>query len=500
MGIIQRQSIKNSLVNYLGVAIGAVSVIFIYPRIGLSDLGTVQFALSMAVLFAPFASFASSMAALKYYPIFKDEDKSDNGFIFILSLSTLIASLIFTVLIYGFRMPISKIFSPKDATIFLNTLHFILIFTVILSLTNLFISLASNYNRIVVPSILQNLLPKITQPILILLFASGAISFVTIFKGMTLTLVLGLGGLVLYIFFLKGSSFFLRKKSGIFTKKIGWEMLSFSAFNLFVVLGSILSQRVDQLMIASKIGYEALAVFGFGFFVSEAIDVPRKAISSIITPILSGSIYSNDMPQVLEVYRKSALLQLIIGTFLLAGIWACVDSLFDLMPKNGDAFRAGKYVILILGFSKIADMVTGLNGEIITLSPFFRFNLTSFVTMAVLNAGLNLLLIPKFGIQGSAAATFISTAGINLWRLFYIQHKMGIQPLQNKMITVALFGIISWFCASLLPAQNPPFLNLFLKGGIVSLVFIPAMLFFNVSEEINQIFYDFLKKLKISKN
>ena len=497
MGIIQRQSIKNSLVNYLGVAIGAVSVIFIYPRIGLSDLGTIQFALSMAVLFAPFASFASSMVALKYYPVFKDEENSDNGFIFILSVSTLIASLVFTALVYGFRVSISKLFSPKDAIIFLNTLHFILIFTVILSLTNLYISLASNFNRIVVPSVLQNLLPKITQPVLILLFASGAISFVTIFKGMTLTLVLGLGGLMLYIFFLRGSSFFLRNKTGIFTKKIGWEMLSFSSFNLFVVLGSILSQRVDQLMIASKIGYEALAVFGFGFFVSEAIDVPRKAISSITTPILSGSITSNNMPHVLEVYKKSAMLQLIIGTFLLAGIWACVDSLFDLMPKNGEAFRAGKYVILILGFSKLADMVTGLNGEIITLSPFFRFNLTSFVTMAVLNAGLNLLLIPKFGIEGSAAATFISTAGINLWRLFFIKNKMGIQPLQKKMILVALFGIIACFFASLIPSHNSPILTLFFRGTIVSLIFIPAILLFNISEDVNKIFYNFFKKLKI---
>ena len=499
MGIIKRQSIKNSLVNYLGVAIGAVSVIFIYPRIALSDLGTVQFALSMAVLFAPFASFASSMVALKYYPVFKDDENSDNGFIFLLTVSTLIGSLIFSAVVYAFKVPISNFFSPKDAIIFLNTLHFILIFTVILSLTNLYISLVSNFNRIVVPSILQNLLPKITQPILILLFASGVISFVTILKGMTLTLVLGLGGLMGYIFFLKGRSYFLRHKTGIFTKKLGLKMLNFSAFNLFVVLGSILSQRVDQLMIASKIGYEALAVFGFGFFVSEAIDVPRKAISSITTPILSHSITSNDMEHVSEVYKKSALLQLIIGTFLLAGIWACVDSLFDLMPKNGEAFRAGKYVILILGFSKLADMVTGLNGEIITLSPFFRFNLTSFVTMAVLNAGLNLLLIPKFGIAGSAAATFISTASINLWRLFFIKSKMGIQPLQNKMITVAFIGIISCFCASLIPHQNSPIINIFLKGITVSLIFIPAMLLFNISEEMNKISDDFFKKLKINK-
>ena len=61
MGIIKRQSIKNSIVNYVGVFIGAISVIFIYPLIDKEDLGSIQFTLNTAILFAPFASVASSM-------------------------------------------------------------------------------------------------------------------------------------------------------------------------------------------------------------------------------------------------------------------------------------------------------------------------------------------------------------------------------------------------------------------------------------------------------
>ncbi|NJN33912.1 MAG: hypothetical protein HC817_06340 [Saprospiraceae bacterium] len=71
MGIIKRQSIKNSIVSYAAVLVGAISVIFIYPLIDESALGIIQFTINTAILFAPFASFASSYTALRYFPVFK---------------------------------------------------------------------------------------------------------------------------------------------------------------------------------------------------------------------------------------------------------------------------------------------------------------------------------------------------------------------------------------------------------------------------------------------
>ena len=91
MGIIKRQSIKNSLVSYLGVGIGAISSIFIYTLIDKTDMGIIQFAISTAAFFAPFASFASSMTATRFYPLFKTEDGKDNGFLPLLTIFTFIS-------------------------------------------------------------------------------------------------------------------------------------------------------------------------------------------------------------------------------------------------------------------------------------------------------------------------------------------------------------------------------------------------------------------------
>ncbi|MBK7477629.1 MAG: polysaccharide biosynthesis C-terminal domain-containing protein [Haliscomenobacter sp.] len=50
-------------------------------------------------------------------------------------------------------------------------------------------------------------------------------------------------------------------------------------------------------------------------------------------------------------------------------------------------------------------MSLGLSNYIIDLSPYYRFNFFNLLVTAVLNIGLNYMLIPKYGILGAAYAT-----------------------------------------------------------------------------------------------
>jgi O-antigen/teichoic acid export membrane protein len=482
MGIIKRQSIKNSIVSYLGVLIGAISVIFIYPIIDKNDLGIIQFTLNTAILFAPLAGFASSLTAIQYYPHFKDEKNKDNGFLFILTAATFSLSLIFVSLVYIFRNPFSHYFG-NDKQHFLDTIPYILGFTVIIALSNLYHAYASLSNRIVVPAILQNLWIKIAQPTLILLYAYGMLSFAGVYKGLACALFMMLVGLIAYIGFLK--QLHLKPNFAKLTPQYARQMLGYSGFNILVSLGGLLAQRVDMLLVAPLTKqFGSVAVFNFGFVISEAIDVPRKALAGIAAPMISESMKNDNIAHVEEIYRKSALLQMIAGVYLLAGIWACADSLFDMMPKNADVYREGKNVILLLGLSRIVDMATGTNAEIITYSQYYRFNFTSLASMAVLNVTLNIWLVPKMGIEGSALATLISITLVNLWRLVFIYQKIKIHPLDIKMLLVVVIGLAAWYAAHLTPSVSNPFLSIVLKGFIVTVIYAAGILLFKVSDDV----------------
>ena len=484
MGVIQRQSIKNSLVNYLGVAIGAFSVIFIYPLITKEDLGAIQFALGVAILFAPIAGLALNMTTVRFFPQFRDDNKQHNGFLFLLIAATALSTSLFAVIVYAFREPISNFFY-NDKQLFLNILPYILVFTALVALGNLLQSYTALFNRIVVPALFQNLLIKLAQPVLVFLFSLGLISFATVYKGLGLALALMVLGLIGYLFILK--QFHLKPQFDAQKKPLFREMLNYSGFNITVVLGGVMAQKVDALLIPPLLGFGALAVFSIPSFIAEAIDVPRKALSSISTPLISEAIAANDMAKVGDIYRQSALLQLIVGAFLLTGVWVCADALFDLMPKNGDVYRTGKNIILILGLARLVDMATGPNAEILSLSSLYRFNFVSFLALAILNLGFNFLFIKGFnlGIEGSALATLLSIAIINTWRLRFIYRKMHIQPLQTKMLYPILAGLVAVLLVCATPSVSNPFLSILIRGSIVTAVFTFIMVYFKVSPHID---------------
>ena len=143
-------------------------------------------------------------------------------------------------------------------------------------------------------------------------------------------------------------------------------------------------------------------------------------------------------------------------------------------------------------------MATGANAEIITYSEHYRFNFKSLLVLAVLNITLNFWLVPTsglgLGITGAALATLISILVVNLWRLVFIYEKFKIQPLQINMLKVVAIASIAWFFAWLTPSVNVPFFNIILKGIVVSIIFIPSVIFFKISPDVDVIFNQIKKR------
>ncbi|MFM2267276.1 MAG: hypothetical protein RL757_717 [Bacteroidota bacterium] len=505
MGIIQRQSIKNSIVNYVAVAIGALSTVFIYPLIEQTQLGMMQFSVNTAAMFIPFAQFGLSLTAVRFFSHFRSEKNGHNGFLFLLLAP--ISFMIFLIcgLIYAFRIPISQFFS-NDSQKFLETLPFMLGILIFSTFANFLVSHAANFNRIVVPSMLNNLLTKISQPIIVLLLFSGMISLMGALTGMVLMFFLMLMGLIAYLYWL--GEWHWRPNFSFYKPGLLREMFTYSAFNTLVVASSAFATQLDRVFVPAAISFGALAIFNVGSLIAEAIDVPRKALAGIAAPLVAKSIHEENFTHVEEIYRRSALLQTVAGVFLLGGVWLCADALFDLMPKNQEAFRAGKYVILWLGLSRVLDMMTGINAEIITYSKYYKFNMISMVSMAVLNITLSFLFLKVYnlGILSPALATLSAVSMVNIWRLIFIYQKFRIQPLQKSMFFVVLFGLGSWALSWFLMSPFASFsgfggaiFRIILGGGIFTLLFGVLVYFSNIVPDMNEALHTSLRKMGLKK-
>ena len=100
MGVIRNQSIRNSIIFYLGMTIGAINTVLVYPNV-FNDQpehwGLIQLIVAYAVVLSTFTSFGIPKVFLKFFPSFKDKSQ-------LLMYSLLLPSigLLFISIVYFF--------------------------------------------------------------------------------------------------------------------------------------------------------------------------------------------------------------------------------------------------------------------------------------------------------------------------------------------------------------------------------------------------------------
>ena len=96
MGIIARQTIKGSIANYLGVAIGFVTTFFVLTDcLSAEEIGLTRILVDAAMLFSSLAMLGSNSSIVRFFPYFKEADGSDHGFFAWAMLLPLVGFVVF---------------------------------------------------------------------------------------------------------------------------------------------------------------------------------------------------------------------------------------------------------------------------------------------------------------------------------------------------------------------------------------------------------------------
>jgi Osmosensitive K+ channel histidine kinase len=168
------------------------------------------------------------------------------------------------------------------------------------------------------------------------------------------------------------------------------------------------------------------------------------------------------------------------------------------MPK-GEVFRNGKWVVFIVGVTKLYDLATGINSQILLNSKFYRFSLIAIFLLSILAIASNYLLIPRFGIEGAAAATLISIFLFNSLLLGFIYMKFKIQPFSLQTLKLLLLVALLYIGMSFFPEISNPFLSIGVKTIILTCLFVGFVYFTRISEDINELIRNILQRIKLLK-
>ncbi len=481
MGIIQRQGLKSSIVSYIGVAIGILSTMYIYPK-ALEIIGLFRSLFDASVLIGIVVMMGSSVSAVRFFPRYQDSTTGHGGLLSWLLMVSGIGFLLFLLSYPWLKDWMFTFIFREENRKFKDMVVYVIPLTLLLALINLLSRYISNFKLIAVPSALEQLTIKITLPLIVLAYLAGWITV----EGVVICIVASFAFAALgMMYYLKHLGEFTLARPLIIKDKPALKEYSWYAwFGILSGVGSQVAFKIDGLMVSSMIRFEAAGVYSISWALSDIIIKPMRSLASIAAPLLAQKIEDNKMDEVKVIYQKSSLNMTIIGAGLFFLIWTVLPYIFGLMP-NPQVMQQGAYVVFFLGLAQVFDMMTGVNNEIISYSRYYRFTLYLTLFLAVINILANLWFIPMYGLAGSALATCLSMFLFNIIKLVFIQVRFGFHPFTTRLIPAIAFCVASWLMARFLPETGSNVINLFYKAGAFTLLYGLAIWQFHISPDIN---------------
>ncbi|MAO65793.1 MAG: hypothetical protein CL666_12425 [Balneola sp.] len=477
MGIIVKQSVRNALVSYLGVIIGFISTIKLFPNI----LDTDQFGLTrtmLAVMFigAQTISMGLPSSIIKYFPFLSKKAQEPKGIFTLFCLPILFSFLIFSAFFIFFKDFIISYY--QETPLISQYYYYILPLVLFSALYGTIKSYISALLDTVFASFSQEILLRLVVIVDLVLFYFEFISF----KVFVIIFVLNhaLQFLFMTIYGIKKDFLKFNLSSDILTKPIIKKVGTYSLYSFFGGLTMMIVGNIDMLMLSSYEGLSQTGIYAIAFYVGSVISIPRKSVSKISLPLIAKSFEADNMDYISKVYKQTSLNQFLVGFLLFIGVWANMDNLYSMLPQE---YAAGSIVILIIGMANLFDLICGANGQILISSDYYRFDLIFALFLVVVAIITNIILIPLYGIVGAALATASSIFTYNLMKLVFVWIKFSIQPFSWRTLAMILNGVFVLLISFTIPAFENIYIDILIRSVLMTILYIAIIWVFNLSLE-----------------
>lgn len=203
------------------------------------------------------------------------------------------------------------------------------------------------------------------------------------------------------------------------------ELLSFAlpqnlnmTFNTFIT-------SVDIVMLA-YLGTEPakVAFYGMGAQVVRNIRQIKIVFSNAYAPVIARYHGAGDTESMNRSLTKVSRWTLTLG-IPVAIVVAVMRK--DLLLLFHDTFSDDSLFMVVLIAAPLMSLGWGMAGNVVVMTGHSLWNLVNSVTIAAVNAALNYLLIPVYGLLGAAVATVVSSAIVTVMQIVEAKVLVGAQ-------------------------------------------------------------------------
>jgi len=435
---------KGSLIFFIGILLSKIAT-YLYKAIvartfGQEVYGLFSLAIMIASLLVSILSLGLQNGLLRYISLYRGKGETEKiQSIIQFSLNIILpVSFIGGVLLFIFSGPLSvNLFHNSNLTIFLQWFS---IFIPIFVFAGTFHVITIAYEKVGWYSFIGNILSPLTQVIfLVILIFFGL-------KTEAITISYNLGFLVIFL-----AAFFVSKYTikDIFNKpkiekkekfEINKKLFSYSWPIIFLGLATVFFSSIDSFAIGYFKNASEVGVYNAAIPISCFLLIIPSLFLQLFLPIITKEYSRKNFNLIKKISKQIGkwIFTLNLPVLIIMALFpgAVINLLFGSGYIQAEtSLRFLSIGLFFYSIFQVSENLLSMKGK----SKLILFNLSIAV---IVNIVLNLILTPKYGINGAAFSTMISYIFLGLLSFFIAKNQTKINPLRLDMIKIILVAII----------------------------------------------------------
>jgi O-antigen/teichoic acid export membrane protein len=486
MGIVLNQSLKNTIITYIGFAIGGINTIYLYPVfLGATYYALSNYVVSSANVIMPLFAIGMQNTLVKFYSQYETNEERSR----FLSFTVLFPFLVIIPMLFvGFIYYDEIVFFLSKRNIIVKKFIWLIPF---IGVCMAYFEIFYAWLRVHMHTVFGNFIKEVGLRSASLILCIGVYyHWISVEGFIYATAVVYFLALLVTMFY----AFRIQKPD--FQFEIPKNSKDVLVYTFYIILsGSVANLLLDgdKMILNQYMNIENIAYYSVATYIALVISVPSRSMHQIVYPITAKLMHENKHNEMDNLYKKTSINLQVVGGYVMLGIFVNINKLYELVPPE---YAGGILVVFIIGLSKYFDLILGNNNAIIFNTKYYRTVLFLGVVLVILTIGLNMVFIPIYGIIGSAFATLLSITLYSLAKLLFVVKKLDLYPFTNQTLysialTLVLFlGFYFW------DFPFHPIIAIGLKSILVTIAYVYLNYKYVISIELNEVMDNLLKKLK----
>lgn len=215
----------------------------------------------------------------------------------------------------------------------------------------------------------------------------------------------------------------------------------FTGPRALATLAQITIQRIDIVLVAIILGPAEAAIYTAATRFLVAGQFANAALNQSAQPRFAELFAVDDRRGANVIYRATTawLIVLTWPLYLLAVIYGP-----EVLSIFGHSYQAGHLVMIILGLTMLLATACGQVDMVLITTGRSSWSLANGLAALVINVGLDLLLIPRFGITGAAIGWAAAIIVTNLTPLAQLAISVRLNPFGRGSFLAAGLAVLSF--------------------------------------------------------